>query len=197
MAEQISHKIRRQREIEMVKADVLQAARDLAIREGWTKVSIRKIADIIQFTPPVIYQHFKNKEAILIELELSGFRQLQYALEEARESQSDPKEQLQAITAVYWDWAFHHAELYHVMFNLDGVRSTPPSTKSLRNAGACVVESLRQMSLFSTDMDELFFHWWALVHGYVSLVMSGQAPGMNTKMKTYLLDSVKRFSQTL
>ncbi|MEM7371248.1 MAG: TetR/AcrR family transcriptional regulator [Bacteroidota bacterium] len=190
-------KERRLREIESQKTAILEATRKLAIQKGWPDVSIRKIADIIEYTPPVIYERFKNKEAILIELESQGFRKLKYTIEEAREQSNDPHEQLTLVSAAFWDWAFAHAELYQVMFNLQGVQSTPPSPKSLRDSANCVIEILRQIHLFSSETEGLFFHWWSIVHGHVSLVMSGQIGGMNSQMRRYMLNAVERFGKSL
>jgi AcrR family transcriptional regulator len=188
-------KERRQREIEAVKADIIEATRKLATTKGWPKVSIRKIAEEIEFTPPVIYEHYKSKEAILIELEEIGFRQLRYALEEARESIADPGEQLQAMTAAYYDWAFAQADLYQVMFNLEGIRSTPPSSTALREAGKPVINTLQQLHLFKAEVEELFFNWWGMVHGHVSVVMCGQVSGMHTTIRRYLLAGMSRFQK--
>ncbi|MEO0474243.1 MAG: TetR/AcrR family transcriptional regulator [Bacteroidota bacterium] len=188
---------RRKREIEAVKGAILQAARKLAIEDGWPKVSIRKIAVLIQYTPPVIYEHFKNKEAILIELESQGFRDLYRHMVDTRETKSDPKEQVLAMTETFWDWAFKHAELYQVMFNLEGIRASSTNPKALRETGDPVLESLRQIQLFAGQTDEPFFHWWALVHGYVSMVMCGQITGMDSQMKRNLLASTKRFVDSL
>ncbi len=190
-------KERRQREIEAVKANILEASRRLAIEQGWPKVSIRKIANEIEFTPPVIYEHYKNKEAILIELEEIGFRQLRYSMEEAREQSQAPADQLMAMTEAYWDWAFAQKELYQVMFNLEGIHSTPPTSTALRDAGKPVVKTLQQLHLFSTEVEELFFNWWAMAHGHVSIVISGQVSGMQHQMRRYLLAGVERFVQSL
>ena len=45
-----------------VKASILQAAWQLVEKEGWQSLSIRKIADAIEYSAPVIYDHFENKE---------------------------------------------------------------------------------------------------------------------------------------
>jgi AcrR family transcriptional regulator len=190
-------KERRQREIDEVKASILEATRKLAITQGWPKVSIRKIGKEIEFTPPVIYEHYKSKEAILIELEEIGFRQLRYALEEAREKSQTPETQLIDMTAAYYDWAFAQAELYQVMFNLEGIRSTPPSSTALREAGKPVIQTLQQLHLFHAEIEELFFNWWGLAHGHVSVVMSGQVSGMQTSVRRYLLAGVARYQKGL
>lgn len=190
-------KERRQRQIEALKVEILDAARSLAIKEGWPKVSIRKIGGIIEYTAPVIYEHFKNKEAILIELETQGFQQLKYALEDARAKDGEPIQQLVKISEAHWDWAFKNAELYQVMFNMEGIICTPTNPKALSDSANCVVETLRQIQLFSSETEELFFSWWALVHGYVSLVMSDQVHGMDSKMRRYMLNAVERFAKGL
>ncbi|TAE61262.1 MAG: TetR/AcrR family transcriptional regulator [Bacteroidetes bacterium] len=197
IAPNLQHKERRKRDVESLKARILRAARDLAIRDGWTEVSIRKIASIIEYTPPVIYEHFENKEAILIELETIGFGELKQALLAARAAEPDASHQLGSITRAYWRWAFDQRDLYQVMFNLDGIKSTPRSTASLRDAGTAVSETLRQISLFAGDIDELFFTWWSMCHGFVSLVMSGQIQGMDSRMERNLLSAVDRFAKSL
>ncbi|MEM7658634.1 MAG: TetR/AcrR family transcriptional regulator [Bacteroidota bacterium] len=190
-------KERRQREIETLKASILKATRSLAIELGWEKVSIRKISDRIEYTPPVIYEHFENKEAILIELEVMGFRNLKYVMDDARQTVSDPLGQMKAVSAAFWDWAFQHAELYQVMFNLEGVKAHPASRQSLKECSQSVIEILRSGQLFSTDTDELFFHWWSIMHGHVSLVQSGQVAGVNNLMRRSVLAAVERLMKSL
>ena len=57
---------RRQRQKGGVRASILDAAWNLVETEGWQQLSIRKIADAIEYSVPVIYDHFENKEAILL-----------------------------------------------------------------------------------------------------------------------------------
>ncbi|WNJ18575.1 TetR/AcrR family transcriptional regulator [Pontibacter sp. G13] len=180
-----------------MKARILEAARELAIQDGWPNVSIRKIGYKIEYTPPVIYEHFRNKEAILIELEHQGFRMLGAHLDDARQTQTDPMAQLKAITAAFWDWAFRHAELYQVMFNMEGIRSTATNPMALRESAHSVLKTLSHLMLFAGDLDEMFLSWWSLAHGHVSLVMSGQLRGRDDQMRKNLLASVGRFAKTL
>ncbi|MEL6651346.1 MAG: TetR/AcrR family transcriptional regulator, partial [Bacteroidota bacterium] len=179
MENEIKQAIRERREKEKAAQtnSILRAARKIAVAEGWTKVSIRKISKEIAYTPPVIYEHFKNKEAILIELESIGFRKLKFELEEVRNKVKDPSQQLEALSLCVWDWAFKNAEVYQVMFNLQGIKSTPPSPTALKDSAQSTLETLKSLHLFSTETDSHLLHWWALVHGYISLVMSGQLPG--------------------
>ncbi|MEZ4825693.1 MAG: TetR/AcrR family transcriptional regulator [Bacteroidia bacterium] len=191
------HKERRQRDIENLKSKVLKAARDIAIREGWPEVSIRKIGSIVQYTSPVIYEHFTNKEAILIELEELGFRELRTALMEARMRSAQPLTQLEEVSVAFWDWAFYNAELYQVMFNLEGIRCAHTNPNALKDATAPVIEILKQIHLFSGELDEIFFHWWSIVHGHITLVMCGQLKGMDNRMRKFMLSAVQRFAKSI
>lgn len=53
---------RRQREKESVRANILQAAFNLAKTEGWASLSMRKIADAIEYSAPVVYDHFEIRK---------------------------------------------------------------------------------------------------------------------------------------
>lgn len=187
------HHERRQREIAAHISSILQATRDMAKREGWLKVSIRKIAKAIEYTPPVIYEHFKSREAILIELEKRGFEQLKEDLEAAQGRETDPEHQLMAMSLAYWRFAFTHAELYQVMFNLEGNQTSPYSPISIKETGEIVVKTIKQLNPFPTETESLFMSWWAMLHGYVSMYMSGQLPNMKPKLEKYLEDAVRRF----
>lgn len=190
-------KERREREKVHVKGQILSAARQIATKNGWPAVSIRKIADIIEYTPPVIYEHFNNKEAILSALEEQGFQQLRIALADARKQAQDPGQQLASMSAAYWDFAFAHPDLYQVMFNLEGIQSTPGDTGAIRHTGESVLETLRYLHAFPGGRENLFFTWWALCHGFVSLAMSGQLPIDLGIQKQHLLQAMDRFVQQI
>ncbi|XJR84536.1 TetR/AcrR family transcriptional regulator [Elizabethkingia anophelis] len=79
---------------------------------------MRKIADAIEYSAPVVYDHFENKEAILFEISLQGFKLLQKDLIKAQKKYKTPEEQLTALVNAYWDFAFKNKEYYQLMFGL-------------------------------------------------------------------------------
>ena len=109
---------RKLRQKEEVKASILQAAWQLVETEGWQSLSIRKIADAIEYSAPVIYDHFANKEAIMLEFTKRGFQQLNEQLIKQRNSSPIPKQQIEAIAYAYWKFAFNHKEYYQLMYGL-------------------------------------------------------------------------------
>ncbi len=108
----------KQKHKDEVKTSILQAAWQLVKAEGWQALSIRKMADAIEYSVPVIYSHFENKEAILLEFTKEGFALLSYKLQEAKDTHQQPDHQLEAMAAAYWDFAFEHKEYYQLMFGL-------------------------------------------------------------------------------
>lgn len=194
-----AHKIRREREIERLKKDILEAARELARKKGWEEVSIRKIAEKIAYTPPVIYEHYKGgKPEILGELEKMGFTMLREAIEDGfGATLPHPPSQMEAASIAVWDFAAKNPDLYQVMFNLEGIRSIPGGAHYLRESAAVVARFFQGLPPYSGGREELFFNWWAMVHGFISLSMTGHTPNMKTNLRGMLAGSARRFVEGL
>ena len=58
----MGHIERRQKEKEEMRKRIMDTTLKIAVSEGWDAVTIRKIANAIEYTPPIVYEHFKNKE---------------------------------------------------------------------------------------------------------------------------------------
>src|SRR5437868_9206330 len=99
---------RRLRQKDEVRASILATAEDIVKKEGWQTLSIRKIADAIEYSVPVIYDHFENKEAILLEFTRTGFRMLNEELTKATGQFTKPEQQIEAIAYAYWNFAFNN-----------------------------------------------------------------------------------------
>src|SRR5689334_19801414 len=121
-------KQRREREKEEVKQKILDAARELFVEDGYEAVSMRKIAERIEYSPTAIYLHFQDKDALFEELCGSDFRTL------AREFVAfaqirDPIERLRASGLAYVDFALSHPQHYRLMF----MTPTPDHEHSAEN----------------------------------------------------------------
>src|SRR5215470_15205389 len=110
---------RKLRQKELTRASILKAAWTLVQKEGWQSLSIRKIADAIEYSIPVIYDHFENKDAILFEFAKEGFRILAKKIREAKEKDDDPAMQLKLIAYAHWDFARRYKEHYQLMYGLN------------------------------------------------------------------------------
>src|SRR4051812_16156665 len=101
---------RRLRQKDEVRSSIMATAWQMVREEGWQSLSIRKIADAIEYSVPVIYDHFENKDAILMEFAKEGFQLLSKKIQSAKEKHSDPAEQLKTVASAYWNFAFKNKE---------------------------------------------------------------------------------------
>lgn len=180
-------KERRERERQAVRQNIMAAARAIAGREGWQAVSIRRVAERIEYSPPTIYEHFGGKEALLVELMREGFGILLAGMQRAAGQAAEPQARLLAIAQAYWAFAWEHPELYQVMHGLGGVPfcadpSTPPAQAGLAEADAVfeyVLGLLAELApqLAGDDKSAAVMILWATLHGLVALTMAGQIEG--------------------
>jgi len=112
-------KERQEREREAVARAILDAARDLFVAEGYQNVSIRKIAEKIEYSPAAIYSYFPSKDDIFMALAEEGFRML---FAHAGEPPADPIDDIRAGFLRLYEFSRAHPEYFALMF-LD--RSVP------------------------------------------------------------------------
>jgi len=108
-------KERRVREKDQVRAAILDAARELFVAQGYEGVSMRAIAEKIEYSPTVIYNYFKDKDALILELCQSDFAQLADHLHEAAKI-SHPVQRLRQCGREYVRFALSHPNHYRLMF---------------------------------------------------------------------------------
>ena len=116
-------KERQEREREAVSRSILDAARELFVTHGYHEVSIRKIADRIEYSPAAIYSYFPSKDDIFFALAEEGFRLLfSYGQEIVERPSGDPADTLREMFWRYYKFSKEHPEYFALMF-LD--RSVP------------------------------------------------------------------------
>src|SRR5262247_3651263 len=89
-------KERQERDREAVRRSILDAARELFVSEGFQNVSIRKIAERIEYSPAAIYSYFPSKDDIFYALAEEGFRLLHRPSPEHQQD-APPLEQLRGV----------------------------------------------------------------------------------------------------
>ncbi|WFA09358.1 TetR/AcrR family transcriptional regulator [Tissierella sp. Yu-01] len=92
---------RREREIEEMRELILLAASDIIASEGFDKLSIRKIAKKIEYSPSIIYHYFKDKEEILNNVMQRGYKKIVSAVTSLNMENSSPEERLIQMTKNY------------------------------------------------------------------------------------------------
>ncbi len=95
-------KERHERDREAVRRSILDAARELFVAEGFENVSIRKIAERIEYSPAAIYGYFPSKDDIFFALAEEGLQ----LLGDPSDVRNDPRltdaTPLERVRAVFW-----------------------------------------------------------------------------------------------
>jgi len=113
-------KERQERDREAVSRAILDAARELFVAEGYGNVSIRKIAERIEYSPAAIYGYFPSKDDIFYALAEEGFRLL-YARDNvaAMDAALDKLEPLDRVRTMFWrlyEFSRQHPQYFELMF---------------------------------------------------------------------------------
>ena len=191
----MSHLERRQREKEEIKQRILDAARKIAVREGWHSVTIRKIADEIEYTPPIVYEHFVSKEELIREIVYSGFSMLSKEYAQARESETDSKKLIKLLSLIHWDFAFGNVELYQLMFSLERPIPNEEMTENMKLIEYAFLNLISEKEA----LNEIIFSWMCLISGAISIVMRfPKLPNQNGKdSKEVFTNMINRFIESL
>ena len=119
-------KERQERDREAVRRAILDAARDLFVREGFENVSIRKIAERIEYSPAAIYSYFPGKDDIFFALAEEGFRLLYRPERHEAVHNLPPLERIRELFWQFYEFSNDQPEYFALMF-LD--RSVPQITR--------------------------------------------------------------------
>ena len=165
---------RRLREKEKLRSAILATAWQMVKEEGWQSLSIRRIADAIEYSVPVIYDHFENKEAILFEFAKEGFQLLAKRIEEAKAKTKDPAEQLKLIAYAYWDFAVKHKEHYKLMYGLgmqgcEVEKCLPEKTTFRKLVMEPITEIIEKGSNPKANPCLKYYTFWSILHGLISI----------------------------
>ncbi len=173
---------RREREKQELRQHILDAAYAIAEQEGWQAVTIRKVAERVEYSPPIIYEHFASKEELLLELRREGYRYVQAALEQASASTNDPELRLVLMGDIYWDFAWKKLAYFQLMQGL-GVSICDPTkigqdAVPLRAIFHKLIQSLVEArGAQLVDVDDAVDTIWGMQEGLIHITMQGRIAG--------------------
>ena len=152
---------------------IIAAARLIAEGEGWGAVTIRRLAEEIEYSQPVLYSHFANRDAIVAAVAVEGFQDLTTALRTAACAVQDARDALESVALAYLAFAREQPALYEAMFTLPtslrfAEAETRPELKEAFAALAAVVAPSDSELELATET------FWAALHGLAQLEHSGR-----------------------
>jgi AcrR family transcriptional regulator len=171
---------RREREKSETRDKILDAARELFLTEGYEGVSMRRVADKIEYSPTAIYVHFADKNELFRELCHKDYSRLAEVFQSSAIS-NDPVERLKQIGSIYIDFGTQNPNHYQFMFMTPHPAQEPDeldrevignpekdayaflkwAVQQAIEAG-CFRADVRDAELVSQTL-------WASVHGVISL----------------------------
>ncbi|WP_320173735.1 TetR/AcrR family transcriptional regulator [Maridesulfovibrio sp.] len=162
-----------------MKQKILDAARELFVKDGFDNVSMRKIAAKIDYSPAALYRYFKNKEELLLSLKQEGmekFGRMQIHLPEIE----DPFQRLREGGRIYLDFACAEPEYYELLFNrrapsfADHEKWIGKPHRNFMNFKETVRQCIETGVLGDVSVDIAVASLWASVHGLACLVSTGR-----------------------
>ena len=193
---------RRIRQKDEVRNSILETAWQIVREEGWQSLSIRKIADAIEYSVPVIYDHFENKEAILSEFAGTGFKLLTKKIQQAYDKHHKAADQLKAMAGAYWSFSLRNKAYYKLMYGVGmascGAGNCPGEKNRfdhfIMDAIKNIIKNSKQPG---ADPCLKYYTFWSILHGLVSIRIMGNSPVSAQLDKMVLDDAVDGFIKNL
>ncbi len=170
---------RKERQKESLRQDILDASRDILLAEGYAKLSMRGIAERIEYSPTTIYSYFKNKDEILYHLCEEALERQFEVIHAAGRDEPSPLLRLRAALHAYIDFGLCEPGRYQILYMAD--ISPYVSMASILEKGSPAFK-LRELichrvnealigSECARDMESVSQALWAHCHGIVSLLI--------------------------
>lgn len=107
---------RKEKQKDALRREILAAARELFVAHGYHSVSMRKVAEKIEYSPTTIYLYFKDKQALLFSICEETFANLHSTLKEIQSQSKSPLASLKKGMRAYIEFGLAHPSDYTVVF---------------------------------------------------------------------------------
>ena len=188
-------KARRAREKERLRQQILVAARELFVNEGYDNLSMRKIANKIEYSPTTIYLYFKDKADLLNSVCQETLLNLLNTLEQLKREKSDPIETLRKSGQAYVEFGLKYPQDYKLTFVIRpqfqkglGLEEGSVGEKVFNYLREMVSECIQQKKFREMDIETTGQVLWSAVHGVTLLLID--FPDFPWTEKDKLIDTV-------
>ena len=160
-----------------IKKMILDASMKLFVEEGFDSVTIRKIANLIEYSPTTIYLYFKDKNEIFYQLHELGFQKMG-EMNSSVAAIKNPLTRLYKMGENYIEFGLTHPEFYDIMFIsrapmqvLEAMENCDwkSGEAALHALMATVDECMQKKFIRKQNVQVVTMAIWGMVHGLVSL----------------------------
>jgi len=170
----------------LLRSHILDAARAIVVRQGFDALSMRKLAEVVGYSPASLYLHFASRDAIAHALSVEGHAMLLAALR-ACDSIADAGERVRAMAHAYVKFGQAHPEVYRLIF-MQNPAYTDAAFSDVASAGETVLSVLTRTLALVHDPAAQAGTLWAALHGIVSLSLT--APTVFAAPTATLIDEM-------
>lgn len=170
---------RKEKQKQDLRKAILDASMKLFVEQGYENVSIRKIADLIEYSPTTVYLYFKDKNEILFNLHEIGFQKMaEYTADIF--TIKNPLVRLHKMGEYYMKFGLENPEFYDLMFILQAPMEALQAVdncewksgdQALGKLKETIQECMDKKLIEQGDVDAIAMAIWGMVHGMVSLAI--------------------------
>ena len=171
----MSSKERKARQKSEMRNLILDAALNLFSDEGYYDVSMRRIAEEIEYSVGTIYLYFKDKEAIFFELHQMGFEEF-YKRQLEVQNINDPLQRVTEHVLAYIQFAVDEPMYYDLMFISSITAKTINEQREWKSGNRTYeilklnISQAKEVGYFKNiDIEVATFSLWSFIHGVSSL----------------------------
>ena len=177
-------KERRARQKKYLRQEILDAASELFVHEGYENVSMRRIADKIEYSPTTIYIYFRDKAELLEQVCKETFARLVERLSKIMKQPGDPVEQLKRGLIAYIEFGLENPHQYRTTFMMpipEGLdekkhhQENSPGMQAFSFLIQGVGDGVKAGKLRPTNLELAAQTLWAGIHGITSLLITHRA----------------------
>ncbi len=174
-------KERKEKAKDNLRQEIFDAASELFAKEGIANVSMRKIAEKIEYSPTTIYLYFKDKTTLLHQICEETFAKLAAEVTKIREITNDPLEILRGGLRAYIEFGLKHPNHYGVVFitplksyideNFEYSFDNSTGKIAFEKLVESVITCVETGAIKNGDIELISQTLWAGMHGLTSLLI--------------------------
>jgi AcrR family transcriptional regulator len=197
-------KERKERDRQEMREAILESAHQLFVDKGFDEVSIRNIAEAIEYSPATIYLYFKDKNEIFYALHGEAFKKFNDFMS-VLATVKDSFKRLIKMGELYMEFAFKFPKYYDIMFIMQSPMDCDKNSEEWKEGESAhcqlenVVKDCQEHDYFKNkDYKTLSFLIWSTMHGMSSLALRDRMKIYEEAERSKMLDkSFKMFKQIL
>ncbi len=162
-----------------LRKEILEVSKEILIKDGFGKMSMRKIAGRCGVSATSIYLHFKNKDDLLLALIEESIENLKQALMEVLDPAKSMIDQLEVLARTYISYALEHPQEYEVIYMVrpeEMPKYPKEKFRDVRSAYELLADIIRKGKREeSLDVESSLisaYTLWAQLHGVVSVILN-------------------------